>query len=164
MLLRRAHLLVLGQLCRLFAPAVASAGILLLVRKLGLCALPLWLISLAALVAIPVFHIGRAKLQYWQHARKAAQMGAAMPPKWEGKLIGSWDILQLLDDAYFNGYLSKHALCDAVASETDPSFLQVIIWPRSSTNWDQHIIYASYGITTTAPLTRISSRYLWIAT
>jgi hypothetical protein len=112
--LTQAHYLVFGQLCRLVAPAVAASALLLAIRHLQPIAAPAWIDALLALVAIPVYHVGRAYWQYWQNARKAARLGATLPPRWDGKLPGNWDVLQLVDQAYFKGYLSECIATDRV--------------------------------------------------
>ena len=112
--LTQAHYLVFGQLCRLVAPAVVASALLLAIRHLQPIAAPAWIDALLALVAIPVYHVGRAYWQNWQNACKAARLGATLLPRWDGKLPGNWDVLQLVDQAYFKGYLSECVAIDCV--------------------------------------------------
>lgn len=109
--LPQAHSLAFGQLFRLFAPAAVVSAALLFISREAIVPVPTWLVVLAAALSIPTYPIGCAKLQYWYNVRKAARQGAMMPPRWDGKMIGNWDLLQLLDQAYLRGFLSKTQIC-----------------------------------------------------
>lgn len=99
--------LVIQQFSRLIYPALVLSGVLITFNKIAVNSVPTWAIAAAAITSIIPYHIGLAKLRYWQHTRKAARLGAILPPQWDGKAIGNRDLLALLDDAYFNGYLSN---------------------------------------------------------
>lgn len=108
MRLSPAHALVLGQLVRLVAPAAAAGALLLALRRLELAAAaPAWAGVLVALLTVPAFHVCRARWLYSRYARKAARLGATLPPRWEGRLPGSVDILKLMDYAFRKGFLSE---------------------------------------------------------
>lgn len=105
--LSQAHSLVLGQVFRLLVPAVITCAALVLTSRQTNASLSTWLITFLAIFAVPSYHIGYAKLRYWHNARKAARLGAVLPPRWQGNLPGSWDLMQLVDQAYYRGFLSK---------------------------------------------------------
>nr|AAL67905.1 cytochrome P450 monooxygenase pc-1 [Phanerodontia chrysosporium] len=80
--LTQAQRLVLGQLARLVAPALAVCVLLAAARRTQLVRAPVWADALIALIAIPLFHVGRA---HWRV-----------------------DVLQLVDEAYRRGFLSDY--------------------------------------------------------
>lgn len=102
------------QLAYLFYPSVLTSSILFVLRRhasLDLVSrLPTWAIVLSGLLSIPVFHIGKAKIDDIAVARKAARLGAKLPPRWNGKAVGNTDILALLTDAALNGFLSMFGI------------------------------------------------------
>lgn len=65
---------------------------------------PTWFIIALSLLAIPVMHVGGPRYQYWYEKRKAAQLGAVMPPRWNGRILGNIDIVWTLTKAYMYGY------------------------------------------------------------
>ena len=103
----QAHSLVLGQVFRLFSPAVLVAAVLALASRRTSVVIPNWLGAIIVALTIPTYHIGHATLRYWRNARKAARLGAVLPPRWQGNLPGSYDLLQLVDQAYYRGFLSE---------------------------------------------------------
>lgn len=107
MVIAHPALLVFLQVCSIAAPAVLISVFLLLLRECTVVLISNWLTALVAFLAIPVYHIGRAKVQYWLNERKAAKLGAALPPRWDGKLIGNWDNLMSANKALVEGFLSK---------------------------------------------------------
>ena len=102
--------LICGQLARLVFPALVLSVALSLLNEISVVFIPGWVIVIASLACIFPYHIVAAKFRYWKNCRKAAQLGAIMPPRWKGKAIGNRDVLQLLDDAFRNGYLSRFSL------------------------------------------------------
>jgi hypothetical protein len=80
----------------------SSICLLLLRRRFG-DGIPTCSIAVMAFLSAPAYQVGCAKLNYWLNERKAARLGAALSPRWDDKLIGNWDIMQLLDKAYFEG-------------------------------------------------------------
>lgn len=101
------YALILQQFCKLTYPAVILASTLIVLNRHTSISVPGWLVGLLALGCIVPFHISMARYRLWRDERKAASLGATLPPRYPGKSIGNMDVLGLLDDAYFNGYLSK---------------------------------------------------------
>ena len=56
--------------------------------------IPTFLVVLIALLSIPAFHAARIVHRSWSIKRRAACMGAVLPPVWEGKSFGNLDILK----------------------------------------------------------------------
>lgn len=101
------YALIVEQFCKLVYPAIVAAGTLLVLNRHSVVSVPGWLIGVLSAGCIVPFHIGMARLRLLADERKAATLGAILPPRYPGKAIGNWDVLGLLDDAYFNGYLSE---------------------------------------------------------
>ena len=80
------------------ALVVATARIL---SARGLKIGTVW-VTLVALLSLPVVYIGRKVYRNWSFKRRAAAMGAVMPPTRVGKRIGNMDILQKSMDAFNN--------------------------------------------------------------
>lgn len=162
MRLSQAHSLVLGQLVRLFAPAVAAGALLLTLRRLELAAAPVWAGSLIALLAIPTFHIGRAWWVQSRHARKAAYLGATLPPIWKGRLPGSVDVLQLVNHTFRKGFLSEFFFRFVSRAQGGALkralYWQAIVSTRSLTSWGQRSSWMRSGPGTIVPRMQRSSR------
>lgn len=108
--LTRAHFLVLSQLARLLLPASVVVASLLVVDRHATVTIPKWFIALAAVLSIPPYHICAAWVRYWQDSRRATALGAVLPPRWDGKLPGNWDVLTLVNRGASEGYLSTWSL------------------------------------------------------
>lgn len=106
-ILPRAHSLALRQFAHFIFPAAVFVTCLLFINRHSARTIPKWAIALAATVSIPPYHILRAWFQYWRNASQAARFGAVLPPRWDGKLPGNWDLLMGLNNAVENGYLSE---------------------------------------------------------
>lgn len=110
-LVPEAWLHVASQLSQLLYPAVlASLGFTALGKSADVH-VSSWLVAASSLASIVPFHIGRCYVRQWAIARKAARLGAALPPQWEGKKIGSLDILTALKAVWENGFLSEPVRC-----------------------------------------------------
>ena len=105
-----AHSLALAQLSRLIFPAVSLTGILLGLRRYASVPLPTKAVAVLAVACIVPYHIAKARFTLWRNERKAAKLGAVLPPRYPGKSIGNKDVLDLLNDAYFHGYLSEPSM------------------------------------------------------
>lgn len=106
--------LVTQQLAYLFYPSVLTSSILFALRRhasIDLASrLPTWAVVISSLLSIPVFHIGKAKINDFVVARKADRMGAQMVPRWDGKSVGNVDLLVKLTNAATTGFLSEFHL------------------------------------------------------
>ena len=98
------------QLAFFIYPSVLTSSILFALRRnasIPLASyLPTWAVVLSGLLSIPAFHIGRAKINDIVTARKAAKIGAQLPPRWKGTRIGSIDLLARMIESATNGFLS----------------------------------------------------------
>ena len=109
-LLRQAVRLALQRLALFLYPSLLTASLLVLLRRNAplLARMPTWAVVLSGFISIPTFHIGRAKLEELIIARKAARLGAQLPPRWEGKSIGDVDVLTYMMNEFNNGFLSQY--------------------------------------------------------
>ena len=103
----QAHILVFQQLCALLSPAVFTGLLLTAVRRYAGVSVPIPAIVLAAVVSIPCFIVGSAKFWLWRVKRKAARLGAVLPPMWTDKSIGNLDTMKMLVKSWRTGFLSK---------------------------------------------------------
>ena len=107
MTITRPGVLVFLQVCSFAGPAVLVSVSMFLLREHAGVHIANWLMAILAVLAIPIYHIGRGKSEYWLNERKAARLGASLPPRWDGKLIGNWDVLMHASKAYTQEFLSK---------------------------------------------------------
>ncbi|GJE84229.1 cytochrome P450 [Phanerochaete sordida] len=134
-----AHTLAAGQFVRLIAPALAVWVFVAAARRsqhLGTA--PVWVDALVALIAIPAFHVGRAHWQYAHRRRKAARLGATLPPRWDGKLPANFDVLQLVDKAYREGFLSDYFY--EKFDELGPTYNFYVLWDNDYCTQDAAVI------------------------
>ena len=75
-------------------------------HTLGLVDAPLALgwVALVAALSVPAVYAGRIVYRDWSVKRRAARMGAVLPPSWEGKAFGNTDILKYAIEAFHRGY------------------------------------------------------------
>ena len=107
--LTHAQFLVVVQFCKLIYPAVLLSGALSVLNWRRIAVVPGWLIGSAAVACIVPYHIAAARFRLWRTRRRAASLGAILPPQYPGKSIGNKDVLDELDEVYFHGYLGKVA-------------------------------------------------------
>ena len=87
-------------------PAVLVFALVRTLRTFGLLDArfsQLWVV-LAAVVSIPTAYAGRIMFSRWSVKRRAARMGAVLPPKREGKSLGNVDILTHSMEMFRRGY------------------------------------------------------------
>ncbi|TBU49014.1 cytochrome P450 monooxygenase pc-2 [Dichomitus squalens] len=104
--------------------------------------IPTTLVVLAALVSIPAVYAARIIYRSWSIKRRAARMGAVLPPVWKGKSFGSLDVLkyglELVRKGYpgdgfwdrideFGGLHSMNVLWDLVHITTDAHILKTVL-------------------------------------
>lgn len=108
--------LVVLQLIRfLFPLVVTSAGLVLLGRLTDL-ELPTWAIATLACASIPAYTTAHVLMSAWRIERKAARLGAVVPPRLKGKKFGHIDLLFKLSKGFESDYLSEspsaaHGVC-----------------------------------------------------
>ncbi|KAI0677045.1 cytochrome P450 monooxygenase pc-3 [Trametes maxima] len=97
-----------GSLRRLFIHLTPAAATVLLARLIyaflgiGVSGYVVALIAvLSALMVVPI----RISLRSWRVRRKAARMGATLPPRWDTKRFGNVDLLHHILDRFKNGYI-----------------------------------------------------------
>ena len=101
-------LLVVSQLARLARPSVLTTAFLLLLRRYTTVHPPTWSIPVLAIGVLPVYYAARIRLATWRIERKAARLGAVLPPRLEGSKIGNLDVLKVLSESFETDYLSEH--------------------------------------------------------
>ncbi|KAI0751542.1 cytochrome P450 monooxygenase pc-2 [Daedaleopsis nitida] len=63
----------------------------------------IWLV-LVAVLSVPAAYATRIFYREWSVKRRAARMGAVLPPSWDGKGIGNMDILKMSIEMFYRGY------------------------------------------------------------
>ena len=63
---------------------------------------------LGSVVSTPVVHALLVWRRNWLAARKAARMGAILPPRLTGRWPAGLDLLVQLTDSFENGFLSEY--------------------------------------------------------
>lgn len=85
-------------------PAASIFATAHVLRAFGDMDLPTLLVALVAIASIPAVYAARIAYMNWIVPRRAARMGAVLPPRWDGKSFGNRDILQHILDQYLKGY------------------------------------------------------------
>ena len=99
--------LVAYLLIRLSTPPAASATILVLLTRFTNVKLPTWYIVLLSIASLPACLMVRVLYVSWHIERKAARLGATLPPRLKGLKFGNIDILATLSKGFETDYLSK---------------------------------------------------------
>ncbi|OSC98999.1 cytochrome P450 monooxygenase pc-2 [Trametes coccinea BRFM310] len=100
---------LIGRLTVHLAPAV---GVVLLARVLNAfldVQASFLLIALAATLSVPAVYALRILYNEWRIRRKAASLGAILPPRWDGKSFGNMDLLNFFLEQFYKGYLGDGA-------------------------------------------------------
>ncbi|KAI0693151.1 cytochrome P450 [Cytidiella melzeri] len=100
--------------------------------------LPGWVVALSALSSIPIFFTVKLKLREWSESRRAARLGATSPPRWQGSIAGSVDILAKLPKLNENAFVSDF-IWDKML-EIGHTFELYILWDRTLITSDVNII------------------------
>lgn len=122
-------------------PSVITAAALILLRRLTRFWIPTWAVVCLAVLSLPAVH----SLDIWrrdrQIARKAARMGAVLPPREQGRWPGGIDLLMVLTRAFETGFLSE-CLPRAVPVYAYPSLiLGDLLWEKMHTIGQTFEIY-----------------------
>lgn len=105
--LTQAPALVVQQLILLLYPAALLIGFTYIVGNSVRYHVPTWITVIAAIISVPLVLASRIAFRRWSTKRRAARLGAVMPPSWNGKKIGNIDIGARLRRSWKNGYLSE---------------------------------------------------------
>nr|AAX49400.1 cytochrome P450 monooxygenase pc-2 [Phanerodontia chrysosporium] len=126
------------ELTYLLYPAVPTAAALLLLQRLGSVWLPTWTIVLLSLCSVPVAHRILLWLKDWRAARKAASMGAILPPRLKGRWPGSIDLLRQLTKTFETGFLSE--MLWGYMHVLGQTFEVYILWDSNYVTSDANVI------------------------
>ncbi|KAI0663216.1 cytochrome P450 monooxygenase pc-3 [Cubamyces menziesii] len=88
-------------------PALVVSLASRLLRVLFDFQLPKLAVLLLEILSVPVVYISRIQLRKWRVRRAAAQMGAVLPPHWDGQRFGNVDLLNHFLERFQNGYLGE---------------------------------------------------------
>ena len=88
-------------------PALVVSLASRLLRVLFDFQLPKFAVLLLEVLSVPVVYISRIQLHRWRVRRAAAQMGAVLPPHWDGQRFGNVDLLNHFLERFQNGYLGE---------------------------------------------------------
>lgn len=61
-------------------------------------------VALAAVISIPTVFVARTVHWFWRSKRRAAKLGAVIPPTWEGKKWGNMDVVNYCIEKFNTGY------------------------------------------------------------
>ncbi|KAH9927180.1 cytochrome P450 monooxygenase pc-2 [Epithele typhae] len=98
----------------------------------------LQLYTALAAVSIPVAYALGIKYSQWRVRRRARRAGAIIPRRWEGKRIGSLDLLQYGMERFQNGYIERefghvqelYIMWDSIYLTTDPGITKYSAGPE----------------------------------
>ncbi|EKM59240.1 uncharacterized protein PHACADRAFT_249546 [Phanerochaete carnosa HHB-10118-sp] len=104
---REVVLMILHELGIIFKPSLVTAFTLVILRRYADVCIPTWAIFGLTLLSLPVMHGLTVWWNNWCIARKAAQMGAVLPPRIQGRWPGGIDLLMKLTRQAETGFLSE---------------------------------------------------------
>ncbi|PSR74971.1 hypothetical protein PHLCEN_2v9385 [Hermanssonia centrifuga] len=137
-ILPQAYVLILRQLTPLIYPTILVIASFSFLRRLLNVVVPTWIVVIAVLISMPSFMITRAQIFHWLNARRAARLGAVLPPRWNGKRIGNLDVLEVLRKINVDGYLSDNFW--EKMHELGPTYEVSIMWDPDYVTSDVNII------------------------
>nr|BAL05110.1 cytochrome P450 [Phanerodontia chrysosporium] len=128
------------ELVFLFYPTVPAAAGLVLLRRLTDIWLPTWAIVLLSVCSLPVVHGLSIWRNNWRAARKAARMGAVLPPRLKGRWPSSIDLLMRLTDAFETGFMSD--LLWEYMHTIGQAFEVYVLWDSNYVTSDANVVKA----------------------
>ncbi|EKM59241.1 uncharacterized protein PHACADRAFT_249548 [Phanerochaete carnosa HHB-10118-sp] len=131
---------ILYELGFIFKPSAATAAALILLRRYADLWIPTWAIFWLSVLSLPIAHGLSVWHSNWRAARKAARMGAVLPPRVQGRWPGSVDLLVKLTDSFENGFLSD-LLWEKMCS-VNQTFEIYILWDRNYVTSDASVVKA----------------------
>ena len=114
--------------------------------------LPLFVVWGVVLTSVPLFYTTVVVFFEFRKRQRAKALGAALPPTWDGKLIGNYDILKLNLESIANGYLGMIYLkgCMCIGLMTKSYITAEQFWPvreRLGNLFNMRILWADAYIT-----------------
>lgn len=91
----------------IFSPAVVTLLLSRVLRIVFGVQLHVILVALIAIVSVPAVVWARLSLARRRVRLAAKRVGAVLPPSWEGKSFGNFDLLNYALERFANGYLGE---------------------------------------------------------
>ena len=88
-------------------PAIAVSLAARILRLLFDYDIPKLAVLLLEVLSVPIVYVLRVQLRRWRVRRAAAQLGAVLPPHWDGQRFGNVDLLNHFLERFQNGYLGE---------------------------------------------------------
>ncbi|KAI9066444.1 cytochrome P450 monooxygenase pc-3 [Trametes sanguinea] len=100
--------------------------------------LPTWFWIIAAILSGPLLYAIHVSNKYRGYRRRAAALGAALPPDLVGKEFGNMDVLRGIIEAFTHGYPSD--MFDLGGEMCGPLFMYKIFWDVSYATTDPNVV------------------------
>ncbi|TCD69853.1 hypothetical protein EIP91_005930 [Steccherinum ochraceum] len=113
--------------------------IVVVVASYAFC-IPTWATILLSIASLPAYVASRIWYRYWDQRRRAAAIGAAFPPGYNGVKLGNLDLLVKLRDGFQNGYLAD-GFNDGHA-KMGGTFNMRLLWDNRIVTYDANVIKA----------------------
>ncbi|KZT68533.1 cytochrome P450 [Daedalea quercina L-15889] len=127
------------------AVALPPLFVVTCVKWQALFDMPSFLVWVLAFASAPLFVITRALLHCRSVQRAAVGSGATMPPRWDGRLPGHFDVMQEMVDSLNKGYPGEFAWPQF--REHGPVVQTNILWNTMYITCDPNVIKAGHPST-----------------
>lgn len=99
--------LVLWWFLSQLSPAATVVVVARILHSHNVLHIPAVLVGLTAVLSIPLWYAVRIVHRKWSIKRRAARMGAVLPPSWEGESFGNMDLFKESMERWTKGYPGK---------------------------------------------------------
>ncbi|KAI1789057.1 cytochrome P450 [Ganoderma leucocontextum] len=96
--------LVLWWFLSQLTPAATVVVAAYILRSRDVIPIPTFLVALTTVLSIPLLHVARIVYRKWSIKRRAARMGAVLPPRWDGESFGNMDLIKYSMEGWRKGY------------------------------------------------------------
>ena len=96
--------LVLWWFLSQLSPAATVVVVARVLHSHNVLHIPSLFIGLIAFLSIPLWYAVRIVYKKWSIKRRAARMGAVLPPSWEGESFGNMDLFKECMERWTKGY------------------------------------------------------------
>ncbi len=85
-------------------PAAAVVAAARVLYSYNVVHIPTFLVALTSVLSIPLLRVVRVVYGRWSIKRRAARMGAVLPPSWDGEKFGNMDLVKIGMEGWRKGY------------------------------------------------------------
>ncbi|KAM5531928.1 hypothetical protein V8D89_014398 [Ganoderma adspersum] len=134
--------LVLWWFLSQLSPAATVVLAARILHSYNVLHIPAVLVGLIAVLSIPLWYAVRIVYRKWSIKRRAARMGAVLPPSWEGESFGNMDLFKESMERWTKGYPGDSFWNNGPIREFNGLYSVTLFWDTMYITTDANILKA----------------------